>query len=208
MSDNLWKQGDGEVAVLRKILNTLQFGIVTPPNATINNIINDATTNAATGSSGSNVGGFTTVARIQPTCTASSAYSAGNSVGGLLTLTNFFRAPGSGILESLIVADSSNQAVALSALIFTASPAGLSGFAAVDKTAFTFGTAILTLQGIVNIATTDYTVINSTAIAMKTGLGIAIRGTNQALYAALVTSGTPTWASATPLNLFFGGLID
>lgn len=211
MSDNLWRPGDADNKILQKILATLQFGLVTPSNTVINNSVSNATTNSST-SSGTpvtgNVGGFTTVARAQPTCTASSAYSTGNNVGGLITLTNFFRAAGTGILESIILADSSNQSAAMSVLIFTGTPVGQAGFAATDKVAFTFGNAILLLEGIVNIGATDYTVINSTAIAMKTGLGIAIRGTGQAFYAALVTTGTPTWATTTPLNLFFGGLID
>lgn len=207
MSDNLWRQGDTDNKVLQKILNTLQFGLVTPSSSVVNNSINNATTNSTTGVGtpvSGNVGGFTTVARIQPTCTSGSPYSAGNNVGGLITLTNFFRAANTGILESIIVADSSNQSAAYSILFFVTN----NNVSATDKTAFAFGTGILQLQGIVNVAATDYTVINSTAIAMKTGLGIAIRSTNQALYAAIVTSGTPTFASTTPLNLFFGGLID
>lgn len=216
MSDNLWRNGDGDNAVLRKILNTLQFGIANPSSQSqVQTIVNNATnsvnnsTTAGTSVSG-NVGGYTGVVRAAPTCTSGSAYSAGNCVGGLMQLTNFFRVPGTGILESLIVTDSSNQAAAMSLLLFVSNPTGQGSFAATDKTAFTFGNANILLQGIVNIAAADYTVVNSTAIAMKTGLGIAIRGqpSNLALYAALVTSGTPTWASTTPLNLFLGVLLD
>jgi hypothetical protein len=211
MADNLWRPGDTDNKVLQKILATLQFGLVTPPNSNVTTIVNNATTNSNNNTSApapGNVGGYTSVIRAAPTVTTGSAYSSGNDVGGLITLSGALRVSnGTGILESLILADTSNQAAAMTFIIFNVNP---SGATITDKSAFVYGTNIVNVVAQVNIAGTDYTVLNSTAVAVKSGLGIALRGAagNTTLYAALVTTGTPTWATATPLNLFVGILQD
>jgi hypothetical protein len=212
MSDNLGRPGDNTNTLLGKILATLQFGLVTPPSANVTSIVNNATTNSTTqttsGISG-NVGGYTALIRYAPTVQAA-MYSAGNCVGGLITFANALRiANGTGILESLTLSDTSNQAAAMTFMLFNVNPTGASGFAASDKSAFTYGNALLNLIAQVNIGASDYTVINTTAVAIKSGLGIALRGAaGTSLYGVLVTTGTPTWATTSPLNGFLGILQD
>jgi hypothetical protein len=209
---NVFGPGDSEAVILRKILATLQFGVVTPDNSTVNNIVNNATTNSSTSSGGTtvagNVGGYTSVVRAAPAVTASSAYSAGNSVGGLITFPGALRVTnGTGIIESFTLVDKSNSAAAMTLIIFNVNPTGAT---LTDKTAFVYGANILNVLGQVSIATTDYVTTNSIAVATKTSLGLAVRGAaaNTNLYGALVTTGTPTFASTSDISMFLGTLQD
>jgi hypothetical protein len=58
------------------------------------------------------VGGVTKEVCAVPTITASSAYSAGNSVGGLITLPGAFLSANSGVLQSVRLTSTSAQAAA------------------------------------------------------------------------------------------------
>lgn len=71
-----------------------------------------------------NVGGFTGSAAAAPTVTASS-YSAGTSIGGLLTLSGLVRAgQTSGMLQKAVVSFADAQTPALDLILFNANPTG------------------------------------------------------------------------------------
>ena len=76
--------------------------------------------------------GRTSAPSVTPTMTASSAYTAGNVVGGLLTFTNAVDAALSGILQRVTVDCKSVQTAGFKLYVFAANP-GSSTFT--DKTA-------------------------------------------------------------------------
>jgi len=152
-----------------------------------------------------NVGGYTFTAKINPTI-STSAYSAGFTVGAIQTLTNAVRkSGGTAILESLTLLDKSNQKAAMDIFIFDVNPAAAT---TTDHAAFAFSTNDVNVIARVSVAATDYVTVNSEAVAVKSGLGIAVQASGSAnLYAVAVTSGTPTYA-ATALQWVWGLLQD
>jgi len=151
------------------------------------------------------IGGYTTVIKDTTVVTAAS-YSAGNAVGGKRTIaaalgvTTF-----TGVLESITILDRSNSKAGMTLFIFDADPVAAT---ITDKTAFVFSTDDLKVIAQINIAASDYVTTNSKAIAQKTGLGIALKAASATLYAALVTTGTPTFAATTDVQLEYGILQD
>lgn len=154
-----------------------------------------------------NVGGYTAGLK-DTTAVSTSAYTAGDAVGGKRTITGALRTSnGSGILESITILDRANQKAAMELFIFDSDPTAAT---ITDNAAFVFSTDDLKVLAHVTIAATDYITINSKAIATIKGLGIALRGANSntSLYAALVTTGTPTYVATTDLQLIYGILQD
>lgn len=152
-----------------------------------------------------NVGGYTTVIKSAVVVTAA-AYSAGNAVGALRTLTNAVRTPGTGILQSVTLLDRANQKQPMTLFIFDSNPAAAT---ITDKAAFVFSTDDLKVIAQVNIGAGDYTTTNSKAIANLGGLAIPLKAASgTTLYAVLVTSGTPTFAATTDVQLEVGILQD
>jgi hypothetical protein len=155
-----------------------------------------------------NVGGKTFVLAVAPTITAT-AYTAGYTVGAIQTLTNAVTvSSGTGILESLIITDTGNQKAPFDIFIFSSNPAAAT---TTDHAAFTFSTDITKVIARVSVATGEYASVGSTpyAIAVKSGLGIAVKASGSAnLYAVAVTSGTPTFGGTSTLNFTWGILQD
>jgi hypothetical protein len=126
-------------------------------------------------------------------------------VGGKRTLTGALTSVGTGILESIIVLDRADQKAALDIFIFDADPTAAT---LADKTAFVFSTDDLKVIAHVSVAAADYVTVNSKAIAHETSLGIALKASGTTLWAAVVTSGTPTFAATTDVQVTFGILQD
>lgn len=148
-----------------------------------------------------NIGGFTTVIKDATAVTAA-AYSAGNAVGGKRTLTNAVRTPGTGILQSVTILDRANQKAAMTVFIFDQNPAAAT---ITDRAAFVFSTDDLNVIAQVNFSAGDYTTTNSKAVACISGLNIPLKAASgTTLYAAVVTSGTPTFANTTDVQVEFG----
>lgn len=154
-----------------------------------------------------NVGGYTSVIKDTTAVSTSPAYTAGDAVGGKRTITGALRTSGgTGILESVQILDRANQKAAMELFIFDSDP---SAATITDNSAFVFSTDDLKVLAHVTIAATDYVTINSKAIATIKGLGIALKGNaTSTLYAALVTTGTPTYAATTDVQLIYGILQD
>lgn len=137
---------------------------------------------------------------ITPTITSGSAYSAGNCVGGLLTLPLSYTSSGLTLfLNDLIVIDKSNQKVAYTILFFSANP--IAG-TYTDKVATALSTDVSLIVGQVLIATADYTSTNSIGIADKTAINTILQNTEstQSLYMVVTTTGTPTYTSTSDLT--------
>lgn len=154
------------------------------------------------------IGGHT--AAIAPTVTVSTspAYSAGDCVGGKLTLSSVARVSGgSALLRALYLMDTSNQKAALELLIFNADPTA-STFT--DNAAISLHASdVAKIIRRISIAAADYVTIDSKAfvdLALSDRPLIPASGSD--LYAALVTSGTPTYAATTALTLKLGVVQD
>lgn len=148
-------------------------------------------------------------ALVTPTITVSTspAYTAGDSIGGKITLANAVRVSGgTGILESIMVLDRANQKAAIDIIIFDADP---SAATITDNAAFVFSTDDLKVLARIPVATTDYVTYNSKATANIKAIGALLKAASgTSLYAAVVTSGTPTFAATTDFQLRFGILQD
>lgn len=139
--------------------------------------------------------------QVTPTVTASSAYTSGNALGGLLTLTkmgNF----GASMLRGIVVTDKANQKSAMDILFF-----GQTFTATTDKNAVAISAGdLVNSMGHVNVATGDWiTVGAATAVATKSSLWIpmTVLGGDNTLYAQLVTRGTPTYAATSDISVRF-----
>lgn len=132
-----------------------------------------------------------------PTITASSAYTAGNALGGKLTFTNLCDG-GQSYLYMIRVIDLSNQKAATDVLLYDQSFT-----ATTDKNAIAVSAAdAANLIGFVSIAAGDW-------ITIQTGRAVAtkiiaypmplIAAADNTVYAQLVTRGTPTYGTTTDI---------
>lgn len=195
--DNEYRLRDTDNNILKKILRTLQGGGPT----------GGVPTTGAGGSGADNVGGFTQLIKVVPTISASPDYTAGDAVGGKQTLTDSVRVSGgTAILESIIVLDRANQKAALEILIFDADPTSAT---ITDNSAFVFSTDDLKVLARISVAASDYVTIDSKAVATLKGLGITLKAAaGTSLYAAVVTTGAPNYASTSDLQFIYGLLQD
>ncbi len=139
--------------------------------------------------------------------TSATTYSAGDSVGGKVTLTNAVRiSGGTGILNSIMVIDKDNQSAPLDILIFDSDP---SAATITNAATFVFSTSISKLIAKIPIATTDYTTFDTISVAQIGGIGRIIKANGSAnLYAAVVTTGTPTYTTTSSIIVNYGLLQD
>ena len=153
------------------------------------------------------VGGNSGVVQVALTVTASSAYASGNSIGGKMTIANAVRAAGHGTtLQNIVILDRANQSPAGNILIFNADPTNAT---LTDKTAFVFSTDDLKVIARIPVASSDYATINSKAVAILVNLGRVLAATSgTSLFAAFVTTSTPTFAATTDVQLSFAFLKD
>lgn len=139
-----------------------------------------------------------------PAVTTGSAYTAGNNVGGLLTVAGQRVTNGTALLDHLSVFDHSAQAAPLDILFFNNTPAATF----TNKAAFpTLSNADLTLCiGRVSIAAGDYVTVGGAGAATKPNLGIMLTATggDANIRMAINTSGTPTWVGASDLTVRLG----
>jgi len=138
---------------------------------------------------------------VTPTVSTSPAYSSGDAVGGLQVLTGAIRLnAGTSLLRSITITDKGNQKVAFDIIFFNAAPT-----APTDNAAYaTLGTDIAKVVGRVRILTTDYDTVNSIGLASQLNIGLVMAsGATQNLWAIVVTTGTPTYASTTDLTFTY-----
>lgn len=126
------------------------------------------------------------------------AYTAGDVVGGLLTIPAT-HAAGGGTLRQVSITDAANQKEPYTLYLFDAAPTTIANDAA-------FAPDIADLKkiaGTVAIAALDYTTVNSLAYAVKTGVDIEFAAPTGNLYAYLVAGDTPDYAAAGDLAMRF-----
>ena len=152
------------------------------------------------------VGGSTAV--IKPTVTIStSGYSAGDVIGGKITLTNAMRkVNGTGVLQSLSILDTDNEKAALTVILFSADITSPADNAAWAWTSADFSKVL----GTVSVATSDYVTVGGEAIATISGIGlpVAATGSTAHIYAVVVASSAPTYGATTDFRPAFHFLRD
>lgn len=144
--------------------------------------------------------------RITPTI-STGAYTAGDNVGGKMSLTPVAMEPRTGTIMSVTVADLAKQSAAIDILLFDSDP---SATTFTDNAALDVADAdLLKAIGVIRVAANDYVGLadNSVACVKDINLPFKLSGTDT-LYATMVTSGTPTYAAATDLTLTFGIQMD
>jgi hypothetical protein len=145
-------------------------------------------------------GGVTQEVCVTPAVTAG-AYSAGNVVGGLITLPAAFLIANSGVLQSIRLTVKSVQAAEFDVTFFSAQPSAASTFN--DHAAPAIAAADVPLaQPPVKLITSFSGLVATVYGADNIGRGFKEIGPS--LYAIITTPGTPTFTSTTDLQLCVG----
>jgi len=109
---------------------------------------------------------------------------------------------GKTILQTLMIVDKGNQKQPLTLLFFNSDP---SAATITDNSAFAWSTDIAKHIGKVNVLTADYETINSIAVATIANIGLLLEASGSAnLFVAVVTTGTPQFASTSDLIFQYG----
>ncbi len=136
---------------------------------------------------------------IVPAITASSAYAAGNIVGGLLTFPNMVQAKAlSGVLESIAIKVKSTQSAGFVLDLFKAQPS--STFT--DKTASAIAAADSFLRiGTYSLTNNDSGLGANSTLYTLDNIGKAITLSGTSLYGVLRTTGTPTFPTTADIQV-------
>lgn len=156
-------------------------------------------------------------ASVTPTVTAASAYTAKDSVGGLLTFSRVPCGPKeTGRVVAVIVTDASDNAMEYDLNLFRAAPTASTGAACTgtkyicDKNAFDPLDAELVLMlPDINLASTDHFSFTDNGMSSLSSLGSSVYSipgslTNGTLYGALVARSTPTFANTNDVTVSIG----
>lgn len=145
---------------------------------------------------------------VTPTVSTTPAYTSGDVVGGLQTISNAARiSGGSGIIQSIIVVDKTQaQRAAMDILFFDRSVTVAADNAAVA----TSDGDMANILGVVSIGPYNTawpgTPLNSVSTLLNVGLPFVLNGTD--LYAVAVVRGTPTYTSTSDLIFIYTILQD
>jgi hypothetical protein len=150
------------------------------------------------------VGGVTKEVCVTPTVTASSAYTAGNVVGGLITLPSAFLSTNSGILHAVRLTSKSVQTAEFDVTFFSAVPATTF----TDKTAPSIVAAdVLLAQPPIKL-TNNFSGLGTHTVYGADAISRPVNEVGASAYAVITTPGTPTFASASDLQLCAAWLED
>jgi hypothetical protein len=143
------------------------------------------------------VGGVTNEVCVTPAITASSAYTTGDVVGGLITLPSAFLSTNSGILQAVRLTSKSVQTAEFDVTFFSAVPATTF----TDKTAPSIVAAdVLLTQPPIKL-TNNFSGLGTHTVYGADGISRPINEVGASAYAVITTAGTPTFASASDLQL-------
>lgn len=149
------------------------------------------------------VAGSGKAVKVALVVSTSPAYTAGDDVGGLITIANAVRvSAGVSILASIQLLDRANQKPTGAIYIFDANP----GSATItDNAAFVFSTDDLKVVAQIPVSTSDWVTTNSKASANLSALAREVQAASgTTLYAVFVTTSTPTFAATTDMQAIFG----
>lgn len=143
--------------------------------------------------------------QVNPTITASSQYTAGNVVGGLLTFAAAVDAQLSGVLLSVTVVAKSAQTTGYKLYLFSQNPTNSTW---TDKTAPAINVADLPyLIDVVTLGGSD-SGLGTMTINATDGINRSLVLGTTSLYGILVCTGTPTYTSTTGLFITVSVLKD
>ncbi len=157
-------------------------------------LINATDSNSIYLSRNGNVGGFTT--KIYTTITTSTVtYTAGDNLGGIITVTNALRTTaGTGALTDLQIWSTETQSLACTVDIWSASPSG----SFVNNTAQVITGDQAVWLGSVTFAASDYITTGTIVRAHLKNLNIPISGqAARSIFLTIVGSGAPAWTGGT-----------
>lgn len=147
-------------------------------------------------------GKYGSLITVSPTVTIdTAAYTAGDLLGGKLTLTDAVRVVGSsGIVQSIVLIDQDNEKREIDVVFFDSDPSG---------TTFTNNAALdvadadmAKIVGTVKITSADYISFADNAVATRSAIGLAFKTDgSRDLYAALVVREAPTYTATTDIAL-------
>ena len=164
---------------------------------TTNGVQVNAALPAGTNIIGSNLSRSASVA-VTPAITASSAYTAGNEVGGLMTFASMFGTANSGIVQDIKIKCKSVQTVQFTLYIFKTNPTNSTW---TDKSAPAINAADIPFLEVAIPFTAPYSGLGTHTLYSVDAAGIEIVASSTSLYAVLVTSGTPTFASTSDITV-------
>lgn len=135
--------------------------------------------------------------RVQVTPVVDTAVNAAkDNLGGLLTFANAVRASGgTGQIRSLVVKDLAQQMAAMDLVLFSATIAAPTTNAVFDPTDAELDTCL----GRIPVATGDWADFNGNSVATVRDIGLDLTLAGTSLFGALVSRGTPTYATASDL---------
>jgi hypothetical protein len=140
---------------------------------------------------------------IRPTIAVTAgAYSAGDVVGGRITLTNAMRTSGgTGKLTDLLITTADGELFECTVLLFDAATAS----AIADNAAFAWGAGDhAKLLARIPVVAADYATLGADGVAHLRNLGVGVAAVGSAnLIAYVVATATPTFAATTDLAVAF-----
>lgn len=141
---------------------------------------------------------------LTPAVTASSAYSTGQVIGGLLT----FQGTQAGIVVDAAVLEIDQQSVVMELWLFNAKPSVIA-----DKGTFTLSDADYAKQaGYISFPTANIASDTNGSVHYVAAQGVAVRGPivngQGTFYGYLVNRGTPTWSTTSSVTVKVGMLSD
>lgn len=138
---------------------------------------------------------------------STSAYTAGDVVGGLITF-NVANAAGSGIISSVRIVDDDNEKAELTLYLFRSSPTAIAD-------ADTFAPSVADLKAMIGkivFYAADYTTLNNNATVIKRGttddINFEFTTTSGNIFGYLVCTGTPTYTAVTDLSIVLSAWLD
>jgi len=140
---------------------------------------------------------------VTPTITVdTNAFTSGDSIGGKITLTNAMEVSGgSAILDQITLIDRANQKPVCEIFIFESDP---SAATITNNAAFVFSTDDTLVIARIVLASGDWTTTNSKGVACVKNIGALVKAVgSKNLYAAIVTTSTPTFVATTDLKARF-----
>jgi len=148
----------------------------------------------------------TTVLSSTPTIDTA-IYASGDSIGGLITLTNAaYALTGSGFISYITIADKDREGADIDVVFFTSNP---SATTFTNNAALTINDAdLVKIACVVNVTTDAIFVDNGVSYVSSANCPFDLGYNNTTLYAALVSRGTPTYTSTSDLTLRVGILQD
>ncbi len=137
---------------------------------------------------------------VTPTITAG-AYHAKDAVGGEMTFANAVRvAGGSGIINSVVIADNDDEKAGLELWLFSATVTEAADNAAMDFT----DAEMLTCVGVIPISTSDYYSLADNGAAVKSAVGLQFKCASTSLFGQLKCTATPTYTAVGDLTVTLG----